>query len=63
VTPADQTAFSNAVVSCAMRAGPGIILRTTQLLHWSWAQDAELEAGFLGSDIILRTDILRQFFM
>jgi hypothetical protein len=63
VTPADQTAFTNFVVSCARRSGPGSIQRTTQLLHWSWAPDAELEAGFLGSDIILRTDILRQFFM
>ncbi|THX48773.1 hypothetical protein D6D06_08923 [Aureobasidium pullulans] len=63
VTPADQTAFTNAIVSCAPRAGPGTILRTTQLLNWAWASDDALEAGFLGSDIILRTDILRQFFM
>ncbi|KAI5194270.1 hypothetical protein E4T39_08701 [Aureobasidium subglaciale] len=63
VTPADQTSFTSAIVSCAIRAGPGSILRTTQLLHWAWAQDDKLEAGFLGSDIILQTDILRQFFM
>lgn len=63
VTPADQTAFSNAIVSCAPRSGPGTIQRTTQLLHWAWAPDTELKAGFLGSDIILRTEILRQFFM
>ncbi|KAI4716026.1 hypothetical protein E4T48_07771 [Aureobasidium sp. EXF-10727] len=63
VTPADQTTFSNAIVSCAPRAGPGTILRTTQLLNWAWASNTGLEAGFLGSDIILRTDILRQFFM
>lgn len=63
VTPADQTAFTNAIVSCAPRSGPGTIQRTTQLLHWAWAPDSDLKAGFLGSDIILRTDILRQFFM
>lgn len=63
VTQEEQSAFLNVIGACAAKAGPGSIQRVTQFLHWAWAPDASLGAGFLGTDIFLRADLLRQMFM
>jgi hypothetical protein len=62
VTAQDQESYLLALGQCAIRTGPGSINRTIQFLRQAWALDDMLEAGFLGSDILLRTDILAQYF-
>lgn len=63
VTSEEQADFVKIIYACAPRSGPGSIKRTTELLQRAWVHDPTLEAGFLGADIMLRTDILRQTFL